>query len=37
MEFKAGDLKVLIYVLNLSVFSVPGLKNYMMIVFINGR
>ena len=37
MEFKAGGLKMLIYVLNLSVFCVLGLKNYMMIVFMNGR
>ena len=37
MEFKAGRLKMLIYVLNLSAFSVLGLKSYMMIVFMNGR
>ena len=37
MEFKAGCLKMLIYVLNLSAFSVLGLKSYMMIVFMNGR
>ena len=37
MEFKAEGLKMLICVLNLSVFSVLGLKSYMMIVFMNGR
>ena len=36
-EFKAGGLKMLIYVLNLSVFSILGFKNYMMIVFMNGK
>ena len=37
MEFKAGGLKMLIYVLNLSAFSVLQLKSYMMTVFMNGR
>ena len=37
MDFKAGSLKMLIYVLSLSVFTVLRWRNYLMNVFINGR
>ena len=37
MGFKTGGLKMLMYVLSLSIFSVLGLKNYMMNVFINRK
>ena len=37
VDLKAGGLKMLIYVYNLSAFTVLGLKNYMVIVFMNGR
>ena len=34
MNFQVGGLKI---VLSLSVFSVLGLENYMMVAFMNGR
>ena len=37
MEFKAGGLKIFDVRFKFALFSVLGIKNYMMIVLMNGR